>query len=78
MAALWEAQLVTAAASLPPALVGALLRAGAKAVVCRAGPAQDPDQEPLPDPDTGINADTAVAFFQVGSWQSQPSALPCA
>ncbi|KAK9839624.1 hypothetical protein WJX81_001442 [Elliptochloris bilobata] len=55
MAALWEAQIVTAACELPAPLVAALLRAGAKAVVCRR----------CHDKDTGsLSPDAAVAFFK--------------
>ena len=59
MSGLWEAQLVVAACALPRSLVAALLRAGAKSVVCRRGPSEDPGGSPEPSPEA------AVAFFEV-------------
>ena len=59
MSGLWEAQLVVAACALPEPLVAALLRVGAKAVVCRQAPSDDPVSSPQPSPEA------AIAFFEV-------------
>lgn len=59
MSGLWEAQLVVAACALPQPLVAALLRAGAKAVVCRRVPGDDPVSGPQPSPEA------AITFFEV-------------
>ena len=59
MSGLWEAQLVVAACALPEPLAAALLRAGAKAVVCRRAPGDDPVGSTQPSPEA------AVTFFEV-------------
>lgn len=59
MSGLWEAQLVVAACALPEPLVAALLRAGAKAVVCCRAPSEDPVGSLEP------SAEAAIAFFEV-------------
>ena len=78
MSGLWEAQLVVAACALPQPMVAALLRTGAKAVVCRWIPGNDPASSPEPSPEA------AVAFFEVraliGEMLTQPFHLmsrPC-